>query len=73
MLNVIHFFRRRKGEKIFLVAFYECSDGYEMENVEQDHLYCSKETWVGADFDEDSTPKCVFVNEDEDNEDEEGA
>lgn len=62
--------RRRKGEKIFLVAFYECNDDYEIENLEQDRLYCSKETWVGADFDEENTPKCLSVNDDGDNEDE---
>ena len=61
-------FRRRKGEKLFLVAFYECTEDYELENLEQDRLYCSKEKWVG------DTPKCMPINdegEDEDDEDEE--
>ena len=60
-------FRRRKGEKLFLVAFYECDEDYELENVEQDRLYCSSERWVG------STPRCVAVNEDENGDEEEGA
>jgi hypothetical protein len=66
-------FRRRKGEKIFLVAFYECNEDFEMENVDQDRLYCSNEQWVAVDFDEDNTPKCVAVNEDDNEDEEEGA
>lgn len=71
--NAIYVFskilRRRKGEKLFLVAFYECNEDYELENLEQDRLYCSKEQWVG------DTPKCMAINEEEENgdDDEEGA
>lgn len=53
------FFRRRKGTKIFLVAFYECNDDYELENLEQDRLYCSREEWVG------DAPKCMQIHDDE--------
>lgn len=62
-------FRRRKGEKLFLVAFYECDEDYELENLEQDRLYCSRERWVGT------TPKCNAINddgEDEEDDDENG-
>lgn len=53
---------------MFLVAFYECDEDYELENLEQDRLYCSREKWVG------STPQCMAVNdEDENGDDEEGA
>lgn len=58
--------RRRKGEKLFLVAFFECDEDFELESVEHDRLYCSKEKWVG------DTPKCQPVKE-EDGDDEEGA
>jgi hypothetical protein len=59
--------RRRKGEKLFLVAFYECDEDYELENLESDRLYCSKEKWVGGE------PKCMPINdEDDDEEDDEG-
>jgi hypothetical protein len=51
--------RRRKGNKLFLVAFYECDDDYELENLEQDRLYCSRERWVG------DAPKCMQIHEDE--------
>lgn len=57
--------RRRKGEKLFLVAFYECNEDFELENLEQDRLYCSREAWVG------DAPKCMAIN-DEDGDDEEG-
>lgn len=70
MLFMFSFYhRRRKGEKLFLVAFYECNEDYELENLEQDRLYCSRESWVG------DTPKCMAINdEDEDGDgDEEGA
>jgi hypothetical protein len=71
--TIAFFSRRRKGEKIFLVVFYKCDKNYEMENVDQDRLYCSNEQWVAVDYDEDNTPKCVAVNEDDNDDDEEGA
>lgn len=60
--------RRRKGEKIFLVAFYECYEDYELENLENDRLYCSKEKWVGNE------PRCMPINDEgeDDGEDESG-
>ena len=58
-------YRRRKGEKIFLVAFYECDEDYELENLEHDRLFCSKESWVG------DTPKCMAINDEGEDEDEE--
>lgn len=51
--------RRRKGTKLFLVAFYECNDDYELENLEHDRLYCSHEQWVG------DAPKCMQIHDDE--------
>lgn len=51
-----------------MVAFYECEEDFELENSEQDRLYCSKEKWVG------NTPKCQPVKEEEGiDEDGEGA
>lgn len=68
IFNVVYaFHRRRKGEKLFLVAFYECDEDYELENLEQDRLYCSREAWVG------NAPKCMAVNDEDEDEDEEGA
>ena len=64
--NVVYgFCRRRRGEKLFLVAFYECNEDFELENLEQDRLYCSREAWVG------NTPKCIAVNDEDNDEDEE--
>lgn len=40
------------------MAFYECDEDYELENLEQDRLYCSRERWVG------DTPKCMQINDD---------
>ena len=40
------------------MAFYECDEDYELENLEQDRLYCSRERWVGE------TPKCMQINDD---------
>lgn len=69
MRNYSNFtFRRRKGTKIFLVAFYECDDEFELENSLQDRLYCSREQWVGDE------PKCMQIHDDEgeENTEEEG-
>lgn len=57
--------RRRKGERIFLVAFYECNDDFELENLEQDRLYCSHEQWIG------NVPKCTALEEESGAEDDE--
>ncbi|XP_070502012.1 fibrillin-2-like [Chironomus tepperi] len=63
--NIAKYNRRRKGEKIFLVAFYECDEDYELENLEQDRLFCSQESWVG------DIPRCMPINDDGEDEDEE--
>lgn len=57
--------RRRKGERIFLVAFYECNEDFELENLEQDRLYCSHEQWIG------NVPKCTALEEESGAEDDE--
>lgn len=59
ILFQIYFFRRRKGTKIFLVAFYECDDDYELDNTHPDRVYCSHEQWVGDE------PKCMQIHDDE--------
>lgn len=47
------------------MAFYECDEDYELENLEHDRLYCSKEKWVG------DAPQCMPINDEgEDDEDE---
>lgn len=51
--------RRKKGSHIFLVAFYECDDGFELENINIDRMYCSQETWVG------DTPNCMSIGGEE--------
>lgn len=47
---------RKKDGNIFLVAFYECEDDYDLETLENDHLYCSKNAWIGV------RPRCVFID-----------
>lgn len=64
ILFQIYFFRRRKGTKIFLVAFYECDDDYELDNTHPDRVYCSHEQWVGDE------PKCMQIHDDEGEEEE---
>jgi fibulin 1/2 len=67
-VSLVFVCRRRKGEKLFLVAFYECNEDFVLENLEHDRLYCSKEAWVG------NTPRCEAIEEDEnEDDDEEGA
>ena len=41
-------FRRRKSEKLFLVAFYECDEDYELENVEQDRFTAAAKGGLAA-------------------------
>lgn len=61
--------RRRKDDHIFLVAFYECDDYYELQPPDTDRLFCSGKQWIGQ------TPSCVSTRgegeEDEEEEDEE--
>lgn len=45
------------------MAFYECDDDFELETPEDDHLYCSKGTWIG------SRPRCVGGNAKDDYDD----
>lgn len=59
-------FRRKFDGNIFLVAFYECDENYELENLENNRLFCSNEKWIGE------FPVCMSINGDED-EDEEGS
>ncbi|ALC43389.1 frac [Drosophila busckii] len=49
--------RRRKGDKVFLVAYYACSENYDFEFEQVNALYCGQEQWVGE------TPSCVPRNE----------
>lgn len=57
--EVVRYTRKKKGNKVFLVAVYECDDGYVFENSNFDRLYCSQEQWVG-DY-----PQCVSLNGEE--------
>lgn len=54
---------------MFLVAFYECDDYYELQPAETDRLFCSGKKWVGT------RPTCVSTRpageEDEEDEEEE--
>ncbi|XP_062552414.1 fibrillin-1-like isoform X2 [Armigeres subalbatus] len=65
---VVKYNRRRKEDHIFLVAFYECDDYYELQPSETDRLFCSGKQWIGK------TPNCVSTGgdgeEDEEEEDE---
>jgi len=55
--------RRKKNDSIFLVAYYECDDNFELDDTNYDRLYCSKEAWVGEH------PVCMSTkNGDEDGE-----
>ncbi|XP_037938996.1 fibrillin-2 [Teleopsis dalmanni] len=49
--------RRRKGEKVFLVAFYSCNDNFDFEDSSIKTLYCSERKWVGE------IPVCVRLGE----------
>ncbi|XP_055688517.1 fibrillin-1 isoform X2 [Lutzomyia longipalpis] len=60
---VVKFNRRRKGDNIFLVAFYECEDYHELKDPHVDRMYCSRQAWVGT------KPECVYVEDGEDGED----
>ncbi|XP_075161744.1 uncharacterized protein LOC142234478 isoform X2 [Haematobia irritans] len=56
--------RRRKGDKIFLVAMYACNENYDFEEADITTLYCSNRAWVG------DLPGCVALSEYSDEEDE---
>ncbi|XP_062710515.1 uncharacterized protein LOC109404745 isoform X2 [Aedes albopictus] len=64
---VVKYNRRRKDDHIFLVAFYECDDYYELQPPDTDRLFCSGKQWIGK------TPSCVSTRgeDEEDEEDEE--
>uniref|UniRef100_A0A6P4FNB6 Fibrillin-1 isoform X1 n=1 Tax=Drosophila rhopaloa TaxID=1041015 RepID=A0A6P4FNB6_DRORH len=38
--------RRRRGKKVFLVAFYACDEEYGFENT-NNAMFCSNESWLG--------------------------
>lgn len=44
------------------MALYECAEGFGLEDLEKDRLYCSQNQWVG------SHPVCVAVEEETDEE-----
>lgn len=64
---VVKYNRRRKDDHIFLVAFYECDDYYELQPPDTDRLFCSGKQWIGK------KPSCVSTRgeDEEDEEDEE--
>lgn len=35
------------------MAFYECEDDFDLEAPDNDHLYCSKDSWIGV------RPRCI--------------
>ncbi|XP_030385204.1 fibrillin-2 isoform X2 [Scaptodrosophila lebanonensis] len=45
--------RRRKGRKVFLVAYYSCNENYEFEDAQVTALYCRAKQWVGE------LPACI--------------
>lgn len=45
--RVMNFERRRKGEKVFLVAYFSCNPNYQFEQVDGTMMYCSNLSWVG--------------------------
>ncbi|XP_023294548.2 fibrillin-2 isoform X6 [Lucilia cuprina] len=49
--------RRRRGDKVFLAAFYACNDNFEFEDSEINTLYCSERKWVGE------LPVCIALGE----------
>lgn len=60
--EVVRYTRKKKGSKVFLVAFYECDDGFVFDRDSSenfDRVYCSQEQWVG------NYPQCVSANGEE--------
>lgn len=49
--------RRQKDGRIFPVAVYTCDEDYELENEDNDRLYCSKRKWIGIH------PNCMQLEE----------
>ncbi|KAJ6640874.1 hypothetical protein Bhyg_05807 [Pseudolycoriella hygida] len=64
---VVRNLRRQKEGRIFPVAVYTCDEDYELENEDNDRLYCSKRKWIGTH------PNCMQLEENygENGEDEE--
>ncbi|EDW77004.2 uncharacterized protein Dwil_GK21208 [Drosophila willistoni] len=63
---VVSYERRRKGEKVFLVAYYGCNENYEFESTDATAMYCRQKEWVGE------IPTCIPLaeySEDEDTDD----
>lgn len=54
--EVVRYTRRKKGTKFFLVSYYECDQGFELENTLVDRLFCSQEQWVG------DMPHCISID-----------
>ncbi|BFF99792.1 uncharacterized protein DMAD_07613 [Drosophila madeirensis] len=50
---VVKYERRRRGEKIFLVAYFACNENYEFESLENSAMYCHEKEWVGE------LPTCI--------------
>lgn len=57
---------RKKDGNIFLVAFYECEDDFDLEELDNDHLYCSKNRWIGV------RPRCLPIGDGDKQEDYDG-
>lgn len=56
--GVVHKYeRRRRGDKIFLVAVYACNDNFDFEDPDMTTLYCSNRAWVG------DLPGCIPLSE----------
>lgn len=52
-----------------MVVFYQCDEEYELEQLDNDHLYCSQSQWIGE------RPVCISLDigeEDDDDEEEDG-
>ncbi|KAH8234616.1 hypothetical protein KR032_000734 [Drosophila birchii] len=51
------FERRRRGEKVFLVAYFSCNENYNFELADATAMYCSNRKWVGE------IPTCIPLPE----------
>ncbi|XP_060658313.1 fibrillin-1 isoform X1 [Drosophila nasuta] len=64
---VARYERKRRGEKVFLVAYYACNENYEFENTQNYALYCGAKQWVG------DLPACYprveYTDDNEENDD----
>ncbi|XP_068142735.1 uncharacterized protein [Drosophila tropicalis] len=61
--TVVSYERRRRGEKVFLVAYYGCNENYEFESTDATAMYCRQKEWVGE------IPTCIPLAEYSDDED----